>query len=149
MGYRIMHSATMLRHRPCSKVQTESELTPIQEQFHTQCEIEKPKHSYGELVYAHIEKKDRPNKTGPRAFQAIYAGQDRRVKNNIIVHPFVPNNERTEWNILKSVSVNQFTVYSGYFALHYTPLLDEKKPKPPEDSLEAAEGLMTYEQVME
>ena len=76
MGTRIAHAADILRHRACSKMQKEMDSTPIQEQFHQQCFTEAPKHSYGELVFSHIEKKDRPNKTGPRAFEGIYAGQD-------------------------------------------------------------------------
>ena len=45
-------------------------------------------------MFAHIEKKDRPNKTGPRAYKAIYTGECRRTKGNIIVHPIVPKPPR-------------------------------------------------------
>ena len=143
MGTRISHAATVLQYRPCSANQKEMGTTPIEEQFHPICNFEAPKHSYGELVYAHIEKKDRPNKTGPRAYKAIYAGECRRVKGNIIVHPISPNSDRTGWIILPSTSVNQYKVISGYYVLTYTP--DHKGQPVTVNEIEH----MTYEQVQE
>ena len=121
MGTRISHAATLLQFRPCNAAQREINVSPIQEQFHLICQYELPKVSYGEMVFSHIEKKDRDNKTGPRAFTGIYAGQCRRVKGNIVVHPIQPKADRSGWQILKSLSVNRFTVVSGYYVLTYTP----------------------------
>ena len=73
-----------------------------------QCSIEAPKYTYGDLLLAHIKKDERPNKTGPRAYTAIYAGECRKVKGNVIAHPIIPNADRTGWFILGAQSVNQF-----------------------------------------
>ena len=104
MGTRLMHAATLLKFRPCSKTQKEMGTAPIEEQYHPLCMYDAPKHAYGELVFGHIEKKDRENKTGPRAFKGIYAGECRRVKDNIIVHPIAPKDDRDAWVIMPSVS---------------------------------------------
>ena len=131
MGTRLIHAATLLKFRPCSRIQKEMGTSPIEEQFHPLCKYDAPEHAYGELTFCHIEKKDRPNKTGPRAFKGIYAGQCKRVKGNIVVHPIMPKPDRTGWVIMPSVSAKTYRVVSGYFVLTYLP--DFKgQPQPPE-----------------
>ena len=143
MGTRISHSATILQHRPCTEMQKEMGTSPIEEQFHPQCILDKPTHCYGELMFAHIEKQDRPNKTGPRAFMSIYAGECERIKGNIIVHPIAAKPDRSGYTIRPSVTVNRYSAVSGYYPLRYTP-----------DHASIAEApvhmdLLTYEEVME
>ena len=89
MSTRGLHSADLIKQQPCSKAQRDQDISPIQDQFHPQCYLDAPKHTYGELLFGFIKKDERPNKTGPRAYTAFYAGECRRVKGNIIAHPIL------------------------------------------------------------
>ena len=115
-----------------------------------QCGIEAPKYTYGDLLPAHIKKDERPNKTGPRAYTAFYAGECRRVKGNIIVHPITPNADRTGWFILGAQSVNQYKVFPGMAVLMQGP---NSKSQPVaglnEDSMDYEAILVLFDQKIE
>ena len=106
------------------------------------CSIEAPKYTYGDLLLAHIKKDERPNKTGPRAYTAIYAGECRKVKGNVIAHPITPNADRTGWFILGAQSVNQFKVFPGMAILKQGP---NSKSEP---VLGLNEDIMDYEDIL-
>ena len=91
--------------------------SPIQEQFHPQCYLDAPQHTYGELAFAFIKKDERPSKTGPRAFKAIYAGKCRKVKGNILVHPIAYDIKTGSWTILPTQSVCQYRIIAGCMPL--------------------------------
>ena len=132
MGTRILHAAEVIKYKPCNAAQREMGVSPIQQQFHAMCDMEAPSHSYGEMIFGHIEKKDRANKTGARAFIGIYAGVCRRVKGNIMAHPIIPDKDQSKWVIMKSVSVNKYTIAPGHFVLNYPP--DHRgQPEVPEE----------------
>ena len=141
IGTRIAHAADLLKYRPCNKTQRDTGVTPIEEQFHPQCLLEIPKIAYGTLTFMHIEKKDRANKSGPRAVMAIYAGECKRVKGNIIVHPISPNAEYTAWNIYESLSINRWTTIDGYMILKFAPGA-EGIPEAPSSAT-----LLTYDEI--
>ena len=144
MGTRVRHAAEMLKHTPCNASQREQDVTPIAEQFHPLCSYEKPAYTYGDMVFAHIEKKVRPNKTGPRAFIAIYAGKCRRVSHNIIVHPIIPTKDREGWEILQSVSVNRYNVVEGHNVLNYPPDYHGQPEIPPELDIVSYDDLQQW-----
>ena len=109
-----------------------------------QCSLEAPRYTYGDLLLAHIKKDERPNKTGPRAYTACYAGECRRVKGNVIAHPITPNADRTGWFILGAQSVNQFKVSPGMAILKQGP--DSKSPS--QSVLGLDEDIMDYEDIL-
>ena len=143
MTTRSLLADDLLQFKPSTPAQRESGTSPIQEQFHMQCSIEAPNYTYGDLLLAHIKKDERPNKTGPRAYTAFYAGECRRVKGNIIAHPITPNADRTGWLILGAQSVNQFKVFPGRAVMKQGP---DSKDQPATSLLEE---IMDYDDIMD
>ena len=117
MSSRALHSSDLIKHQPSNKSQRLCGASPIQEQFHPQCYLDAPQHTYGELTFAFIKKDERPSKTGPRAFKAIYAGKCRKVKGNILVHPIAYDIKTGSWTILPSQSVCQYRIIAGCMPL--------------------------------
>ena len=144
MSSRALHSSDLIKHQPSNKSQRLCGASPIQEQFHPQCYLDAPQHTYGELTFAFIKKDERPSKTGPRAFKAIYAGKCRKVKDNILVHPIAYDIKTGSWTILPSQSVCQYRIIAGCMPLLTTEDAIIKDYSGQTEDL----SILTYEEVL-
>ena len=89
------------------------------------CQNERPKYTYGTLVLGFLAKDERANKTGPRAFRCIYAGESDTTPGDIIVHPYTITEDGLNWELLPSISLNQYKVCEGIMILAAAPNLTQ------------------------
>jgi len=113
----------VVNHTSITKEQKESGKTAWQEQFGTTETLVEaygiPIHSWGELTYVFLKKRDRNGKLSPRAVKCIWNGPSRKYAHSICAIPITQ--EGDGWKLHKPISSAQVKVIRGVFPLKEKP----------------------------